>query len=176
MGDDVDAEEVPLDLVDREAHAVDRDRALTGDVARELRGDLDNIILKAMDKDPARRYSHAEAFGEDICRYLEGRPVSARASSFGYRTLKFARRNKTLVFSAVSVGLLLAVAFAVALREAHVARLEGEAAERRFALIQAFAEEHFDAKAVANAPFAESKLPPPEVDAQLLGQLLASSK
>ena len=108
--------------------------AAGGVSARELSGDLDNIVLKAMDKDPARRYSHAEAFAEDIRRHLEGRPVSARASSFQYRALKFARRNKTLVFTSAAVALSLAIALAVALREARVARLEGEVAERRFDL------------------------------------------
>jgi tetratricopeptide (TPR) repeat protein len=102
--------------------------------SRELRGDLDNIVLKAMEKAPARRYAHADEFAADIRRYLEGRPVSARAASLGYRAGKFARRNKTLVAAAAAVCLSLTIGLAVALWEARVARRERGAAERRFEL------------------------------------------
>ena len=102
--------------------------------ARELRGDLDNIVLKAMEKSPARRYSHVEQLAEDIRCYLEGRPVSARSATLGYRAAKFARRNRTLVFTAAAVGLSLAIGLAAALWEARAAHRERETAERRFEL------------------------------------------
>jgi tetratricopeptide (TPR) repeat protein len=102
--------------------------------ARELRGDLDNIVLKAMEKAPSRRYSHAEALGADIRAYLEGRPVSARAASFPYRASKFLRRNKTMASAAAAVALSLAAGFAAALWEARAAHREREIAERRFDL------------------------------------------
>ncbi len=74
-------------------------------VRRALRGDLDTIILKALSKEPERRYASVEAFADDIRRHLDGRPVRARPDSFGYRAGKFVRRHRTPVGAA---GLLLA--------------------------------------------------------------------
>src|SRR5205085_5245041 len=61
---------------------------------RVLSGDLDNIILKAMRKEPGRRYSSVEQFSEDTRRHLEGLPVIARKDTFAYRTSKFVHRHK----------------------------------------------------------------------------------
>ena len=58
-----------------------------------LRGDLDNIMLMALRKEPDRRYQSVEQFSEDIRRHLESVPVIARRDTFGYRTAKFIRRN-----------------------------------------------------------------------------------
>jgi serine/threonine protein kinase/tetratricopeptide (TPR) repeat protein len=74
---------------------------------RRLRGDLDNIILMAMRKEPERRYASVEQFGQDIRRHLQGLPVVARDDSIGYRFAKFAARH--------AVGVAAAVALAVAL-------------------------------------------------------------
>jgi serine/threonine-protein kinase len=52
---------------------------------RELRGDLDNIVLKALQKDPARRYGSALQLSEDLRRYLDGRTVLARPDTLRYR-------------------------------------------------------------------------------------------
>jgi len=79
-------------------------------LARQLSGDLDNIVMMAMRKEPARRYQSVEQFSEDIRRYLAGLPVVARKDTFGYRAGKFARRHK----AGVAI-LALLVAFAVAL-------------------------------------------------------------
>jgi serine/threonine protein kinase len=106
----------------------------TGVPARELRGDVDNIVLKALAKDPARRYSHVEELSGDVRRYLAGRPVLARPDSFWYRASKFARRNKTFVGMTVAVALALSVGLALALWQAQVARRERQVAERRFEL------------------------------------------
>jgi tetratricopeptide (TPR) repeat protein len=62
-------------------------------LSAELRGDLDNIVLKAMHREPNRRYQTAAAFASDIQNYLEGRPVQARPDTWTYRTRKFVRRN-----------------------------------------------------------------------------------
>ena len=64
-----------------------------GGLKHKLAGDLDMIILKALRKEPQRRYISVEQFSEDVRRYLEGRPVIARSDTFGYRTTKFLRRN-----------------------------------------------------------------------------------
>ena len=102
--------------------------------ARELRGDLDNIVLKALEKDRSRRYSHVEELGGDLGRYLEGRPVLARPGSFGYRTSRFVRRNKALVGTMAAVALALTLGLGMSLWEAREARRERQAAERRFEL------------------------------------------
>jgi serine/threonine protein kinase len=64
---------------------------------RQLRGDLDRIIAKAIKKEPAERYRSASAFADDLQRFLEHKPVLARPDSFRYRTAKFVRRNRVAV-------------------------------------------------------------------------------
>lgn len=63
-------------------------------LARRLRGDLDNIVLMALRKEPDRRYASVEQFSEDIRRHLEGLPVIARPATIGYRASKFIQRHK----------------------------------------------------------------------------------
>jgi serine/threonine protein kinase/DNA-binding SARP family transcriptional activator len=72
-----------------------------------LRGDLDNIVLRALRKEPDRRYGSVAQFSEDIRRYLEGRPVSARKGTFNYRASKFIKRNKVAVAAATLILLSL---------------------------------------------------------------------
>jgi tRNA A-37 threonylcarbamoyl transferase component Bud32/tetratricopeptide (TPR) repeat protein len=64
---------------------------------RKLAGDIDAIVMTALQKDAARRYASAEAFAEDLGRYLEGHPVRARRDSLLYRARKFVRRNPAAV-------------------------------------------------------------------------------
>jgi eukaryotic-like serine/threonine-protein kinase len=92
---------------------------------RRLRGDLDNIVLKAMRKEPERRYASAEQFAEDLRRHLAGLPVIARQDSWSYRTGKFIRRHTAIVAATVIVIVTLAIGMTVTLREKHIA-------ERRF--------------------------------------------
>ncbi len=75
---------------------------------RRLSGDLDNIVLMALRKEPLRRYASVEQFSEDLRRYLEGRPVRARKDTFAYRTGKLLRRRKREVAAGVVAALLLA--------------------------------------------------------------------
>src|SRR6185295_8422798 len=90
-------------------------RRTTADrLRRQLAGDLDNIVLKAMQKEPVRRYGSAEAYADDLRRYLEGLPVLARADTWTYRTSKFVRRHTVGVAVATAAALTL-VAFAVAM-------------------------------------------------------------
>ncbi|HWC00427.1 MAG TPA: serine/threonine-protein kinase [Bryobacteraceae bacterium] len=89
--------------------------------SRKLRGDLDNIVLKAIQKEPARRYSTVNQLAEDIERYLSGRPVIARPDSFFYRAGKFIRRNKLGVAAAAVVVLSLAGGIAAAAWQARIA-------------------------------------------------------
>lgn len=76
-----------------------------------LRGDLDTILLKAIRKDPARRYGSVDEFAADLRRYLERRPISARPDSLWYRTQRFVQRNRTGVAAAAAVLALLAWGF-----------------------------------------------------------------
>jgi eukaryotic-like serine/threonine-protein kinase len=78
---------------------------------RALAGDLDNIVLMAMRKEPERRYGSAQQFASDIGRFLDGRPVIARRDTLGYRTTKFLRRNWPAAI-ATSCVLVLLCAFA----------------------------------------------------------------
>src|SRR5262249_15724923 len=68
-----------------------------------LEGDLDAIILCAMRKEPAQRYASVEHFATDLRRYLEQKPVSARPTSFSYRTAKFIQRHRTPIVLAGAV-------------------------------------------------------------------------
>lgn len=105
---------------------------------KSLRGDLDNIILKALRKEPERRYSSVEQFGEDIRRYLVGLPVAASRDTLSYRAAKFVRRNRAAVaFSALVIVALIGGIFGTtwqavrAERMRAAAEIERERAERR---------------------------------------------
>jgi len=74
-------------------HGASLDARAARALARQLTGDLDNILLKALRKPPDERYASVEAFAKDLQRHLDGRPVSARPDRFGYRAAKFLRRN-----------------------------------------------------------------------------------
>ncbi len=99
---------------------------------KSLKGDLDNIVLKALRKGPQRRYASVEQFSEDIRRHLEGLPVIARKDTVAYRTSKFIQRNKISVAAAAVVMFTVLGAFVATAWEAHVARAERAKAERRF--------------------------------------------
>jgi len=73
------------------------------ELRRRLRGDLDTIVMKALRKEPERRYSSVAEFSEDIERYLTGLPVKARKSTIAYRSGRFLRRHKESLAAAVVV-------------------------------------------------------------------------
>jgi len=79
---------------------------------RQLRGDLDQIVLKALAKDPPARYASAAALADDLQRYLDGRPVSAQPPRLLYRFKKFIGRNRMIV-SVTTAAALVVVATAV---------------------------------------------------------------
>lgn len=78
-------------------------------LAPEVPRDLQTIILKALEKDPARRYDSARAFGEDLRRFLDGDPILARRPSLAYRSGKLLRKNRLV--AALLAFLLLAAAY-----------------------------------------------------------------
>jgi serine/threonine protein kinase/tetratricopeptide (TPR) repeat protein len=77
---------------------------------RRLRGDLDIIVLKALEKEPERRYRSVEELGRDIDRHLRHMPVKARRSTLIYRTSKLIQRHKIQAGAAVAFTLVLAAA------------------------------------------------------------------
>ena len=97
---------------------------------KKLAGDLDNIILMALRKEPDRRYVSAGQFSEDIGRYLNGQPVMARLDTPGYRLAKFVRRNTKGVAAAGLAGAALIVVAALSQRSAHDAAAARAQAER----------------------------------------------
>ncbi|HLM01849.1 MAG TPA: serine/threonine-protein kinase, partial [Pyrinomonadaceae bacterium] len=97
-----------------------------------LKGDLDNIILKALRKDAAERYASVGQFSEDIRRYLEGLPVLARPQTFSYRATKFIKRNRIGVAAAAIVFLSLCAGITVAVWQAHRTERQRILAEKRF--------------------------------------------
>jgi non-specific serine/threonine protein kinase/serine/threonine-protein kinase len=99
---------------------------------RKLAGDLDNIVLMALRKEPARRYASVEHFSEDIRRYLEELPVSARKDTLGYRVDKFVRRNKAAVAAAALILLSLVAGLIATIWQARRAQVAQARAERHF--------------------------------------------
>lgn len=102
-------------------------------IDRTLRGDVETIVGKALEKDKTRRYASAEAFGADIRRWLANEPIAARPASTWYHAAKFARRNKGLV-AGLALAMLLLVAGLIgvsfALREAIAAEVRANDAKR----------------------------------------------
>ncbi len=82
-------------------------RAGSTDLRGNLRGDLDGILLTALQKEPERRYQSVQQFHDDIRRHLEGQPVQAQTITLRYRAGKFVRRNKLLVAATAAVALAL---------------------------------------------------------------------
>jgi non-specific serine/threonine protein kinase/serine/threonine-protein kinase len=106
--------------------------ARRAELRRLLAGDLDNIVLKALHKDPARRYASAEQLAEDIQRHLAGFPVRARPDTLGYRVGKFVGRHRLGVLATSVAALALLLTTGLALWQARVASTQGARAEARF--------------------------------------------
>jgi eukaryotic-like serine/threonine-protein kinase len=101
--------------------------------SRSLTGDLDNIVLKALRREPERRYQSVAEFSDDIRRYLTGLPVTATADSKLYRFSKYFKRHRASVIGTAAAALLLLAATGVATFQYTVAQREKAAAEKRFA-------------------------------------------
>ena len=92
---------------------------------RKLRGDLDNIVMMAMRKEPQRRYTTVNQLSEEVRRHLEGMPVVARKDTWAYRAEKFVKRNKVIIAAAVLIAATLLGGIVATAWQAHKA-------ERRF--------------------------------------------
>jgi eukaryotic-like serine/threonine-protein kinase len=142
---DQDAQ-VPSDAVTRREDRTDGGRTVTvdpeevgrvrgltaGALKRLLQGDLDTIVLKALRKEPAGRYGSAEAFADDLRRFLEGKPVLARRPTLTYRSAKFVRRNPGAVAGMVLAAVALVGGVGATAWQARRAEEQRRRAERRF--------------------------------------------
>jgi non-specific serine/threonine protein kinase/serine/threonine-protein kinase len=105
-------------------------------LGRPLRGDLDTIVLRALSKDPARRYASAGDLAADVERHLAGRPVRARRDSMRYRAGKFVRRHRLGVAATAAAFISLVAGIGATAWQARVARSERARAERDFAEVR----------------------------------------
>jgi len=121
---------------------------------RQLQGDLDNILLKALDKRIEQRYASVDALATDIRAHLDGRPVSARPASAGYLVAKFVQRHRGASAGAAAAVLALLLGLAGTSWQAHAARVAEQSAEARLAQIQellrSIVSQH--AQAISNLP------------------------
>ena len=119
------------------AAALRNERALPGEgtperLRRRLQGDLDNIVLMALRKEPQRRYASAEQFSQDISRHLSKLPVIARADTATYRATRFLLRHRTGVGATGAIILLLVAGVVGTSWQARVARAERARAQQQF--------------------------------------------
>jgi len=85
----------------------------TARLRRRLEGDLDTIVLKALRKEPERRYASVDDFADDVRRHLDGLPVRARPDSLGYRARRMVRRGRSGAIAALAAAAVLVVAAAL---------------------------------------------------------------
>jgi serine/threonine protein kinase/TolB-like protein len=76
-------------------------------LTRQLRGDIDRIVLKSLEKEPQNRYASAAAMADDVQRYLDGKPIAAQPPRLGYRLGKFLRRNRMVVSVGAGAAVLV---------------------------------------------------------------------
>ncbi len=98
--------------------------------AAALRGDLDNIVLECLKKEPGERYATVNALADDITRHLEHRPVQARPDGAWYRVRKFVRRNRVGVAAAAGTTVAVIAAAGIAFAQMIEARTQRDHAER----------------------------------------------
>jgi eukaryotic-like serine/threonine-protein kinase len=138
------------------------------DLRRHFRGDLDNILAKALKKQPAERYATVAAFADDLQRHLRHEPVGARPDTLGYRVRKFVRRNRTAVAAAgltltalVSATVITTGQMMEARRQRDEARAQRDRAvfqERRATAASGFMETLLQSVAPAGRPYTTLEL------------------
>jgi eukaryotic-like serine/threonine-protein kinase len=124
--------ERPSTAISHTAPTAPADAVQSRRLSRTLAGDLDNIVLMALRKEPQRRYASVELLSEDLRRYREGMPVRARPATFGYRASKFVGRHRLGVGLAAGVFLLvLGLAVAMTVQAVRLARQRDEIRRER---------------------------------------------
>ncbi|MBN2684161.1 MAG: protein kinase [Pontiellaceae bacterium] len=113
MNEEPSRPSVRLKNVPVDSNSMLKTKGGAAELERALSGDLDWIVLKALEKDRARRYETVDAFSSDISRYLNFEPVTARPPSRRYQFQKMVRRNRGAVFSAAAVLAVLLIGLTV---------------------------------------------------------------
>jgi eukaryotic-like serine/threonine-protein kinase len=109
--------------VERPSEVAGRMKDARARLKRELAGDIDNIVLMAMRKEPERRYQSVDQLSDDIRRSLKGRAVQARQDTLGYRTSKFVRRHKVgMSIAALLLVVLVGVATTMTIQATRIAQ------------------------------------------------------
>lgn len=98
-----------ISLGDSSTDIAKKRSATESGMAKQLRGDLDLVIMKALEKDRRRRYSSSAEFAKDIDRYLKNEAIQARSPSIIYKTKKIIRRHKAVSFSLIAILLLVII-------------------------------------------------------------------
>jgi serine/threonine protein kinase/tetratricopeptide (TPR) repeat protein len=135
-------------------------------LSRVLKGDLDSIALKALQKRPNTRYTTADAFAQDIEHYLAGEPVVAQPESAWYRARKFVLRNKLVVGATAAVVAALSIGLGIALWETHIAVVEKRRAQTEAATSKAlndFMQNDLLAQASARTQSGPNNRPDPDL-------------
>jgi tetratricopeptide (TPR) repeat protein/predicted Ser/Thr protein kinase len=147
------------------------DPAPLNSVSRAYRGDIETIVSKALEKDKARRYGSAAELADDIRRYLEDQPITAKPASTSYKLRKFARRHKVLVIGVPALFLVLVAGVvastweAVRARRAE-ARMQTEAAIAK--AVNQFLQDDLLSQASSESQSGTETVPDPEVKARTL--------
>ncbi len=123
------AVEVDDSKIHTDANSADTKPNVLAIDAHYLRGDLDNIVLKALKKEPERRYSSAENLAEDIHRHQRGLTVTARPDVFSYRAAKFINRNRPSVIAACLLLLVVIAGIIATVWQARIAQIERDRAK-----------------------------------------------
>ena len=124
-----------------------------------VNAEIDLVVLKAMHREPARRYQSVEQFSEDIRRYLEGRPIVARPDTLAYRGAKFVRRHRLGVGAAATLFAALVGGISVSTWEARRADTEAAAARA----VNEFLQSDLLAQAGASAQSGPDTKPDPDL-------------
>src|SRR5882724_5488828 len=109
-----------------------QNHAASAVLCRQLVGDLDEIVLMALRKEPDRRYASVQQFAEDVRNHLEGHPVAAVKGSWRYHARKFVTRHKIGVATTAAVVIALVAGVGATVREARIAAANERRAEERF--------------------------------------------
>jgi serine/threonine protein kinase len=135
-------------------------------LARQLRGELDSIALKALEKERRHRYASASEFAADIRRYLNHETVLAVAPSLAYRARKFSRRHRAALVTATAFILVLVVASVISVRQSIRAKRGATIAQREAATAEAvndFLQKDLLAQAGASAQSEQNNKPDPDL-------------
>jgi non-specific serine/threonine protein kinase/serine/threonine-protein kinase len=125
-------------IPDTPGAAVRRPSPIAGAVGA-VPADVDVIVMKALRKEPTRRYGSAEQLSDDVGRFLEGHPVLAAPDSATYRARKFVRRHRIAVAAVTAVGVAISLGAAATLWQARIAQRERARAEREFNAVRTLA-------------------------------------